>query len=334
MSARHHLVPQFYLRHFADRDQQVALVDRDRSDRVIRSAVRKACSEVGFYRIETEMLACEEDRADHDPELVEYILSQFERAAAPAVYKLLRTGLADFTKDDWFHLINHIAIQTVRGHRWREDFNAIATQKMRIHLGGTVTDKTIRAWLRETGRPTTADEITAFRVEMLGPTGPRLRAPNAVMIQESFKHALRLAERLADMHWSLIVSDAAPVLTSDEPVCWWAPGDEPVGYGTAPVGWFPLSPRMILQLRDRKLSPDLLGLPSTDTAPGRDELVRLINGWIAGQAHRWIIHHPDDHPLEGLQLASRGEWGDQLIGVVEDGSTRRELWTHRRLPVQ
>lgn len=106
MSARHHLVPQFYLRHFANQGQQVTLVDRDQPDRVIVTAVRKACAEVGFYRIETEVLAREEDRRTHDPEVVEHHLSQFERAAAPAVYKMLRTGLADISRDDWYHLIN------------------------------------------------------------------------------------------------------------------------------------------------------------------------------------------------------------------------------------
>lgn len=334
MSARHHLVPQFYLRNFADDNQQLALVDRDQPDRVIRSAVRKACSEVGFYRIETEVLAREEDRVGHDPEVVEYHLSQFERAAAPAIYKLIRTGLADLTKKDWYHLINHIALQTVRGHRWREDFNAAATHQMRVHLAQTVTDDEIRARLRECDRPITAEEVSEFRVELLGPNGPRLVAPEAVMIQESIKLALNgLGERLADgMQWTLVRSDAVPVLTSDEPVCWWSPGDGPVGYATANVVWLPLSPWLILQLRDCELDHEALGLPSTDSATGRNELVRLVNGHVGGQAHRWIIHHPQDDPLDGLQMAPRTKWGHQLVSLTSDESTRRELWFHRRLP--
>jgi hypothetical protein len=336
MGARHHLVPQFYLRNFADASQQLALVDRDRPDRVIRSTVRKACAEVGFYRIETEVLAREEDRVDHDPEAVERHLSKFEDAAAPAVYKLLHTGWDGFTMEDWYHLINHIALQTVRGLRWREDFNAMATQQMRKQLGETVTDDKIRAWLRTNGRPTTSDEIDVFRAQMLGPTGPGLVAPDAVLIQESIRFALgALGERLADnMDWSLIVSDTVPVLTSDEPVCWWSPGDGPVGYATARVVWLPLGPRVILQLRGREFDHETLGLPSVASAAGRDELVRFINGQIAGQAHRWIIHHPDDHPLDGLRMAPRTAWGDQFVSATEDKSIRRELWVHRRLPEQ
>lgn len=336
MSPRHHLVPQFYLRNFADNSQQLSLVDRDRPDRAVRSAVRKACAEVGFYRIETEVLVRDEDRADHDPESVEHHLSQFEQAAAPAVYKLLRTGWADFTKEDWYHLINHIALQSVRGHRWREDFNAMATHQMRLQLGATVIDDRVRTWLHANGCPASADEVGIFKAELLGPSGPKLVAPDAVMIQEGIKLALgELGERLADkMTWSLILSDTVPVLTSDEPVCWWSPGDVPVGYATASIVWFPLSPRVILQLRDREADRDELGLPPVASPAGRDELVCLVNSQIANQAHRWIIHHPDDRPLDGLQIAPRTTWGDQFVSVTEDGSTSHELWVHRRLPSQ
>lgn len=334
VTARHHLVPQFYLRNFANADQQVALVDRDRPDGVILSTVRKACAEVGFYRLETEVLAREEDRRNHDPEVVEYHLSQFESAAAPAIHKLLRTGWSDFTKDDWYHLINHIALQTVRGHRWREDFNATATQAMRVHLGETVTDDKVRTWLRQDGQSDTQADINAYRAEMLGPNGPRLVAPDVVLIQEGLKLALGdLGERLADnMRWALIASDKVRVLTSDEPVCWWAPGDGPVGYGSAKVVWLPLSPQVILQLHDANTTPDALGLPPAATGKGRDELCRRVNSEVAGQANRWIVHHPNDRPLDGLKVAPRTAWGDELVSVEENGTTRREFRIHRRLP--
>jgi hypothetical protein len=334
VTARHHLVPQFYLRNFADGNGQVALVDRDDPERVILNAVRKACSEVGFYRIETEVLAREEDRVSHDPESVEQHLSMFEQSAAPAIYKLLRTAFADFTRDDWFHMINFIALQTVRGHRWREDFNALATQAMRVHLGATVTDETIAQWLRDEGRPVHPTAISDYREQMVGPDRPRLIAPDAVHIQEGFKLALGdLGERLADdMRWSLIASDSVQILTSDEPVCWWAAGNTPVGYGSAQVVWLPLNPRVVLQLMDADVTTEDLGLPSPSTPSGRDELCRFINSQVGGQAHRWIVHRPGDRPLDDVILAPRTAWGDELVSVEETGNTRREIWVHRRLP--
>lgn len=45
-----------------------------------------------------------------------------------------------------------------------------------------------------------------------------------------------------------------------------------------------------------------------------------------------VIHHPDDRLHDGLQMAPRTAWRDQLVSVTEDGGTSRELWVHRRLP--
>lgn len=89
MSARHHLVPQFYLRNFADESDQVLLINRDDFTQVHRSAVKNAAVEVGFYRIETEELRREEDRATHDPEVIETHLSGLESRMAPVVVRMM-----------------------------------------------------------------------------------------------------------------------------------------------------------------------------------------------------------------------------------------------------
>ncbi|WP_131817308.1 DUF4238 domain-containing protein [Nocardia salmonicida] len=72
MTPRHHLIPEAYVQHFAKAEPGrkfpiVALADRDNSSRKILKSVDKACTEVGFYRIETDDLAREEDRQGHDP---------------------------------------------------------------------------------------------------------------------------------------------------------------------------------------------------------------------------------------------------------------------------
>jgi len=329
-------VPQFYLRNFANEVGQVLLVDRDDVSRTYMTAVRKACAEVGFYRMDPDVFVVERESERPDPEVIEHHLSQFERAAAPGIYKMVRTGLADLTQDDWYHLINFIALQSVRGNRFREDMEATGTQALRTYLGETVTDEQISVWLEERGEPLTPASISDFREDMLGPHRPRLIPATEVLIQDSIKLALgRLGERLADnMDWSVIDADRASVLTSDEPVCWWAPGEDPIGYGSAHVVWLPVSRRRILQLRDNTVAPESLGLPDSATPAGRDDLVRFINSQVATDAHRWIVHHPDDRPLDDLVLGPRTAWGDELVSVEEEGSTRRELYIHRRLPVQ
>lgn len=328
-------MPQFYLRNFANNADQVVLVDRDDLGRSHLTAVRKACAEVGFYRLDPDAFVRAEESGLIDPEVIEQHLSQFERAAAPGIYKLVRTGLANLTQEDWYHLINFIALQTVRGNRFREDLNATGTQALRVHIGETVTDPQIRTWLEADGSSAATADVSAFREDLLGPQGPRLVATKETLIQESLKLALGgLGERLADnMAWSVIDADRARVLTGDEPVCWWAPGDKPVGFASANVVWFPISRRRILQLHDKTVSPKSLGLADGATPSGRDNLVQFVNTQVAAQAHRWIVHHPDDRPLEDLAIGPRTAWGDELVSVEEDGDTRRELWIHRRLPV-
>lgn len=334
MGARHHLVPQFYLRNFANDRFQVMLVDRDVPSRMHRSHIRNACVEVGFYRIEADVLEREEDRATHNPEVIEALLGGFEAAAAPAINKLAGRRRDSFSREDWYHLINFIALQTVRGTRWREDFKASASHALRQYLGESVSDEEIRGWLREEGRPCRDGDIVAFRRKMISEQGPRLVAPQAVMIQEGLKLALSgIAERLADrMCWEFIEPTSVPVLTSDEPVCWWAAGDGPTGYGNAPIVWMPLSRGRILQMRDADETNENLGLPRLDTVGGHDELASIVNSEIAGQAERWVVHHPDDTPLDDVEIPPRTQWGNQLADVRQEGTRVYEQYIHRRLP--
>ncbi|APE33887.1 hypothetical protein BOX37_07790 [Nocardia mangyaensis] len=243
-------------------------------------------------------------------------------------------SLASMTQEDWYHLINFVALQTVRGHRWREDLNALATHSARQYLRETVSDDEIRDWLVERGQRPTHASVLAYRREMTGDDGPRLFAPQAVLVQESIRMAFtQINERLADcMAWSLIVGRPGSVLTSDEPIVWWSPGDDPVGFGSARVMWFPLSDRVILQIRDTTADPEKLGLPNSATQEDRDSLIRFINREVAGQATRWIVHHPDAQPLDGIDLPARTEWRTQLVDQSVDGNVVREQYVFRRLP--
>ena len=299
MTPRHHTVPQFYLRNFADQDGQVLLVDRDVPSRAHSTVVRKACAEVGFYRLDPNAFLVDDDSQRPHPEVIEHHLGQFERAAAPAVYKLVKTGLNDITQADWYHLINFIALQSVRGNRFREDMEALGTQALRTYVGEHITDEQISDWLVERGDQVTPMSISQFREELVGPRRPRLVPAKEFLIQQSLKLALgQLGERLADnMGLSIIQADQATVLTSDEPACWWAPGDDPVGYRSAQVVWLPVSRQQILQLHDNTVETGSLGLPDPATPAGRDRLVRFVNTQVATQAHRWIVHNPDDRPL-------------------------------------
>ena len=71
MTPRHHTVPQFYLRNFANQDGQVLLVDRDALGRANLTTVKKACAEVGFYRVDPDAFVLGDDDQRPDPEIIE-----------------------------------------------------------------------------------------------------------------------------------------------------------------------------------------------------------------------------------------------------------------------
>lgn len=336
---RHHTVPQFYLRNFADEADQVILVDRSDPAKSHRSAVRKALTESGFYRIETEDLEREEDRAEHDPEGIESQLAILESEWAAAVRAVLSGPGSALTQEHWYRLVQFVAVQSVRGWRWRNDVTALLTRHARVHTGN-VDDAVIEGWLRGRSEPHGPADVAAFRVSV-DAHFPRVSPPQAVMVQESLRMALGsredgdlgLAELLASKAMSMIVTGSQAVLTSDEPVCWWAPGPDPVGLATASVVWLPLSRRSILQFSDR--SGDLSGeLPDLKAPEGPDRIAQIVNRKVAEQAERWIIHHPADSPLDGRPLPPPTEWADELVGIEENDGYRREIYRHRRMPGQ
>lgn len=337
---RHHTVPQFYLRNFADPADQVVLVDRDDHTRSHRTAVLKAVSETGFYRIETDDLAREVDRAGHDPEGIESALAALEAEMAPAVRAVVDGSLTGLSDQQWYRLIQFVAVQSVRGHRWRQHFVALATQTIRVELLGSVDDVQIRERLVSQGKPHGPADIAAFREQLFTERFPRVVPPQALLVQESLKMALGnpvddadlgLGRYLADKTLSLITPPSVPVLTSDEPVCWWSPGGDLVGFASAQLVWVPLSRDRILQFADPHLDHDVCGLPDLRTPEGHDAMAAKVNRLVAAQAERWIIQHPDDFPLEVLDLPPRAVWADELVDVIESDDLRRELYIHRRI---
>lgn len=339
VSPRHHTVPQLYLRNFADASEQVMLVSRDDLSLAHRSAINRAVAEVGFYRIETEDLAREEDKIGFDPEDVEAALSKLESAMAPTIQKLVEGLFATVDENDWYRLIQFTALQTVRGHRWRNDVIALITQSVRTQVLDDFDEEKARAALARQGKPSTAEDAAAFVEDLACSRFPRILPPQPVLVQESLKMALGdpetddrgLAQYLVGKKIEAVVPKSATALTSDEPVCWWSPGDGPVGYATARVVWLPLSPQLIVQFRDPTFDMAAHGLPDLRVGEAHDELVAFVNRAVASQAERWIVHHPDDAPIVGMVLPVREVWGDELVAVREDATTRRELYVHRRL---
>ena len=120
------------------------------------------------------------------------------------------------------------------------------------------------------------------------------------------------------------------LLTSDEPVVAWHPDDEPVTAVTAPVVMIALDRRHLLVMRQVAVGEG--ADQPAESAWSADEAQRS-NSLVATQAHKWIVHHPEDAHLVGdLPLGPRTEWGEEILEVVDEGEQIRVRGRVRRVP--
>ena len=80
---------------------------------------------------------------------------------------------------------------------------------------------------------------------------------------------------------------------------------------TADAIYFPLDRRHLLSFERIHGDPD--DRLTVNASPGR---AAIVNRLVAGQAERWIYHHPDDsHLLDGIRLAPRPDFVTETVQV-------------------
>ena len=275
---RHHQVPQFYLRGFANDDDQVTVVRLGATPRSFTTAVKNVAVESHFYDV--DWLGGER-RGE-----LEAFLGRVEDAAAESLQTVL-SGRSP-SPVDRYNLSVWIVLQYIRGRGGRGD--SIELQKLLT-----------RAQIAVQGRD---DFIT--RMRELGAEDPDQDWDRMIVAGEipdpptaRFQHArtmLSLAAKIAPIytgaHWFLVRFRRQKLLTSDEPVCLWQePTTDPglgIGLVTADIVSIPLSRDTLLsiapQIQDGELSWEA---PSTLLGRGT-----VGNTWrCAGEI---LIHHPDD----------------------------------------
>jgi len=350
---RHHYVPQLYLRRFADGDKQVVLVDRDDPGRSVTKTVKQALHLDDFYGWDPGLAPDEvDDPAVLDPEHIERLLSVFESRAAGAFERMIETGNPPATAKDRYHLTHFIALQAVRGQRFREDMSQAATYEMRKHMLANSDPDRVRDWLAERGEPHDPDDVARFIDSAYGSNGPRLVPDQTFAIQQALGFAMKqVAPTLWSRSWLVVTFDEPCLLTSDEPIVAFHPEDEPVTVMTAPFVLVAVDRRHLLvmrQLAAPQAEPDH-GHELTpedgpdDTEPvvadryrsGTPEEAAHFNSLVATQAEQSIVHHPEDAALiDALVLGPRTEWGEEILETVQDGDKVTVRGRVKRVPVR
>lgn len=347
---KHHLVPEFYLRGFAD-GERVMLTDRALR-RSFPTSVNRALKAGRYYELTqsptvdlrkldpgeraaylealnvmnqmpeftAQIIERNGDIVRVLPGAVETVLSFFEGKAEGALRRL-RESFPHISGDDRLWVATFIGVQFVRG----EALRAHVDEAMKLMFAQQMqrSPQMQRDWRRRTGR-TLDDVSTAMEGIHFG--GDRVFA----LMFEVFEHTVPIV--LAKT-WRLLEFEPGSVLTSDEPVGLWArPGRdltaEPLGMTTADAVYFPVDSSSVLQL----LNPESC-MPELRRT-GAAAKVRHSNQTVASAARRWVVSRPGSTALAGLQVRRLPTVHMDTVAsrMAEDGTYRELIRVSARPP--
>jgi hypothetical protein len=274
---RHHLVPAFYLRRFADEAGRIRRIDMSGGNRVM--SVSNAAVETDFYTIQT---------GDGPSDEIEKRLSEIETRAADAL-RAVDAGQLVATSETMTGLAEFAAIQATRGRDFRDTMNDFTNQiaQMMFAMIGGDPKFLERAVTDILGREPTDEELQRYREDLARRDEFKVAMSDNAAVQAMLEGAASVVPILSVMPWHLLgVPDDSPVLvTSDRPVALWArerPGQfYAVGFGTADEITLPIDPRSCFVITP------------PGERPSEETTIENVIRRTVGAAHRWVFSHPD-----------------------------------------
>ena len=288
---RHHTVPGLHLRRFANSRGQVRVVARDDFSRDFVASTDDVTVERDFYTVETDSGRSQD---------VEKLLATFESDGAEAITRAIE-GTFPPVSSDRERISIFVAAQWLRGWDMREAMS-IPIAYMAQMMAMNATKSSIRRFFKETENREVSDEEAQDLVEFAkDPTQYRIEVHPNQIIRQMLEMIPGLANMAFARKWQLLHAQEGVFLTSDAPVSMWThPKNVHPFYGSSGFG---MSDELTIPL-DRHHALVL----AHEAAAGEvarqvgGEHVRVLNRRTATSARRYIIHHPDDDPLAGMQL--------------------------------
>lgn len=291
-SKRHHTVPKFYLRGFADGDTILTVTLP--GDRRYKQSVANAAVETNFYA-----LPGHEDGDD----VLERALSEVEAPAA-AVIARIASGVWPLPPEDRQTLGCFIALQSTRTQTQRHTADSLEAQLARLQIGVGGRDL-FRQQLTEADPTVSAETVERMWAEAIRPEGPPIRLTNAAFADQMLTTATQILPYVLGRPWTLVRFDRRSLVTSDHPVALVAPSDaspwEGVGYGTAAGITTPLTRKLGLVMGDplifaQHITIDRVAAGELDAVLplGSTQMERFFNQHTVSFASRWIFLHRDD----------------------------------------
>lgn len=287
VGARHHIVPRFYLRRFAIKDQ-VLVRDTTTGITTTRSTGDLAVKDFyTSYHVDGFLDGS-----------IEHLLSHVERAMAQLLNDRLHAFAkpVHFTSEHRAVLDMFVSFQMVRGARNRRIVELIADASAKMMAEGELSPQELEG------------------IEAVPHQNEHLRMIGGL--------ASRLNDELAVRPTCLVTIPEPRLITCDEPVLLVTEGRGgrliPVqGLENAEGVLMPLDPKTLLFYGQRGTE-----LPPRVAASGSDatELVEDIDELVAANAYRWIIAPPSNRTLERLKVAQPAP-----LLAVTDGNGRNRI---------
>jgi hypothetical protein len=286
---RHHIVPRFHLKRFADERGMLMRVVLPGEKRHLIS-VNDATVEKDFYLVE------EEDGRQHDE--VEKLLGMVEDPAATAISQLLDGSMWPIPPDAREAIAIWAAFQYLRSPTRRQIGNELADSitKMQIGMGGKAQ---IRVRLRERdGREPTHAEVDEAWTEYSDFDSYWVEPHQNDHIKSMLDTLPMAFSMFYDRGWALFRFERRALITSDNPVVLIPADDHPsfLGVGLRNAGgiYVPLDRRVGLLMIDK-------GMPDGNV-PGTTAYANDFNFRVAGNAQKAVFHHPDDDPFANVPV--------------------------------
>ncbi|MDC2953352.1 DUF4238 domain-containing protein [Streptomyces gilvifuscus] len=287
LKRRHHTVPRLLLRRFAD-GKRIMRVPLDGGERRL-VGVADATVQRDFYSMR--------DENGQLDDTIEDLLSDLENMAAKIIRKIV-DGLWPLPIEERAVMAEWIAAQHARIPAARAANNEIADHlgKMLIAMGGKPE---IRRRLEADAKEPVSDEkVEALWQELTDFDGYYTEVSvneHMTLMARSMKTAYEVFMARA---WGLIKFERRTLLLPDHPVTLMRGEDVPsfrgVGVGNAAAILVPIDRRVAIMMASSRHGDFVV---RTHT-----KLAKELNQRFADNARKELFHHPDDNPLDGVEL--------------------------------
>lgn len=277
---RHHVVPRFYLRRFADGRDRVVVIDKDMG-KDWPSSTGDAAVITDFYTVDTH---------DGPSDEAEALIASIEHKASD-VLRQVDAGVWPLPHAERSIVANLLALQLTRGPQLRATLDRSMTEGIRLQFRVLAEndDFLMTHVQRDLGRVPTPAELDEYREAFReGEQYAELHMPRSDHVMTLLKNAAEFVEPVFRMEWVLCEGQRAEFVTSDDPFVMWMHaqhGGPAAGLYNAEEVHMALDPGHCLLLRWREN-------PRDARAVAAEPQVVALNTRTALWAHRFVILRP------------------------------------------